>query len=337
MSNHSHSGEYTSENGQNHKTDESHNVTPEAIDDIFSGIADSVQIPSHNKAHSNRSMKVNIDQILYEFEQPSEDSAAHTHIDNKNNILLRNRPYIIVIAALLIFIVIFVSLMISNNKESGMKSTSEHMESAVNSTESRVVQKDTSKAVHSESQKELTHKNTPPHIISADITPVMLYTGTAAEVKVGASDVEGDDIRFDYEWSINGEYAGKELRMTRPLKRGDSISVKISPYDDVDYGLPLVLTKDIHNTPPQIIGGTSKLNGSLYSYQLEAIDNDHDTLTYTLVSAPEGMIVDSSGQITWTVPPEFKGTVTITVAIEDGYGGKASQQLTLSIKDSEMP
>jgi hypothetical protein len=333
MSNHSHSGEYTSKNGQNHKTDESHNVTPEAIDDIFSGIADAVQIPSHNKAHSNRSMKVNIDQILYEFEQPSEDSATHTNIDNKNNILLRNQPYIIIIAALLIFIVIFVSFMISNNKESGRNSTSEHMESAVNSTESPVVQKNTSKAVHSESQ--LTNKNTPPHIISADITPVMLYTGTAAEVKVGASDVEGDDIRFDYEWSINGTYAGKELRMTRPLKRGDDISVKISPYDDFDYGLPVVLTKNIHNTPPQIIGGTSTLNGNLYSYQLEAIDNDEDTLTFALDSAPEGMNVDSSGRITWTVPPDFKGTVNITVAIDDGYGGKATQQLTFSMKESE--
>jgi hypothetical protein len=334
---HSHKVQSDSENGPNHKIEESHCVTHEAMDDIFSGLTDSVKRRSHNMEHSNPSMKLNINQILYEFDHPSEDSAAHTHIHKNNNMVMLNRPHIIVFAGILIFIVIFASLMISHNKESGRKSTSENMESAVNSTESRIVQKDTSKAVHSESQKELTNKNTPPQINSADIIPVILGTGTVMEVKASASDVEGDDIKFDYEWSINGEYAGKESEITGPLKRGDSIQLKMSPYDDVDNGLPIVLTKDIHNTPPQILGGKSILNESLYSYQLEAIDNDHDTLTYALISAPEGMTIDSSGQITWTVPPEFKGTVNLTVAIDDGHGGKATQLLTLSIKDSETP
>jgi hypothetical protein len=329
MSIHSHSGEHTFENGT--KLDKNKQVSGHrSHDDI------STRRTSKHKGHSNRSMQQSINQIMYELENPRKDGAANTDIHNKKYMAMLKRPYIIVFAAILIFIIIFASLIISNNKEAGrVESRSENTGSVVSGTRSGNVQKDTSKVIQSDSQQKITDMNIPPNITSADIVPVILSTGIVMKIKASASDVEGDDIQFDYEWSVNGEYAGKESEISRPLKRGDSIEVKISPYDDVGYGTPIVLRKDIHNTPPRIIGGKSKINGSLYSYQLEATDNDHDTLTYALDSAPEGMIIDSSGKITWTVPPEFKGKINFTVTIDDGYDGKASQQLTISIKDSE--
>jgi hypothetical protein len=306
------------------------------MDDIFGGLVDLDERTSQVKASISHSLKHRLDQILHDLDRSHADRGSGTYADNKIAGEQLQIPHKIALGILLISVIMVTSLMLSNNEESGKgKSTSEDIKSEVYSTGNNAVRKDTSNVVRSDSQKKLKDKNSPPRINSADIVPVILESGTAMEVKASAADLEADNIYFDYEWSVNGKYAGEEPKMTQPLKRGDSISVKISPYDDLDYGLPLVLTKEIHNTPPRITGGISSLDGSLYTYQLEASDNDNDTLTYALTSAPEGMSIDSAGQITWTVPPKYKGAADITVAIDDGHGGKASQQLTLSIKDAE--
>ncbi|MEM7827060.1 MAG: putative Ig domain-containing protein, partial [Candidatus Aenigmatarchaeota archaeon] len=118
------------------------------------------------------------------------------------------------------------------------------------------------------------------------------------------------------------------------FKRGDLVSVKITPFDGKDYGKPKVLKTEIKNTAPRIIEHKkAKIEGLLYTYQVNATDADGDKLTYSLKYAPDGMSIDpSTGFIKWNVPPEFKGKVPVTVSVTDGYGGEAVQSLTLEIQ-----
>ena len=62
---------------------------------------------------------------------------------------------------------------------------------------------------------------------------------------------------------------------------------------------------------------TSSLVGALYTYNVEAIDTDGDTLTYSLTSSPTGMTIDSStGVISWT--PDATGDYNVTLKVSDG-------------------
>jgi hypothetical protein len=79
--------------------------------------------------------------------------------------------------------------------------------------------------------------------------------------------------------------------------------------------------------------GGSSSNTSNYSYQVEAIDPDRDTLTYSLRQAPDGMTIDpTTGLITWTAPPEDIGTaIPVVVRVTDGRGGSDQQQYTINV------
>jgi len=56
---------------------------------------------------------------------------------------------------------------------------------------------------------------------------------------------------------------------------------------------------------------------SPYSYNVEATDEDDDTLIYVLTSKPEGMVISfSSGTITWI--PDTEGTFDVVVEVSDG-------------------
>jgi hypothetical protein len=72
------------------------------------------------------------------------------------------------------------------------------------------------------------------------------------------------------------------------------------------------------NHPPVITSTaiTSATKGQPYSYNVDAIDSDGDTLTYSLTTTPSGMAINSStGLITWT--PTTSGNYNVTVKVSD--------------------
>ncbi|HEY1171275.1 MAG TPA: putative Ig domain-containing protein [Verrucomicrobiae bacterium] len=75
-----------------------------------------------------------------------------------------------------------------------------------------------------------------------------------------------------------------------------------------------------------------------WSYQLEAADADlpAQTLSYSLVSAPSGMTVSSTGQISWT-PTEAQGpnTYSVTVLVTDNGSPARLANRTLSVTVTE--
>lgn len=62
---------------------------------------------------------------------------------------------------------------------------------------------------------------------------------------------------------------------------------------------------------------TSAIVGQPYNYNIYANDSDGDTLTYSLVTSPSGMSMNSSsGLINWV--PEYAGDYNVVVKVSDG-------------------
>jgi len=145
------------------------------------------------------------------------------------------------------------------------------------------------------------------------------------KVVAEGSDKKGNRVPLKFQWQKNGEPVGEGDSISG-FKRGDKISVMVTPFDDQGNGITKSLATEIKNTPPRIIEHQeTSFDGKLWNYQVKAIDADGDPLTYALKSAPQGMTIGStSGYITWEVPPQFVGRAPVIVSVTDGHGGEAT-------------
>ncbi|MEZ5504345.1 MAG: putative Ig domain-containing protein [Halioglobus sp.] len=76
--------------------------------------------------------------------------------------------------------------------------------------------------------------------------------------------------------------------------------------------------------------GTSATTNQPYVYAAEATDDDGDTLAYSLDTAPQGMTIDpESGLVQWMPTPAQTGSNAVTVRVEDGKGGFATQDYSI--------
>jgi hypothetical protein len=83
----------------------------------------------------------------------------------------------------------------------------------------------------------------------------------------------------------------------------------------------------ITSTPP-----TAATAGSAYSYPILATDPQGAALTYALVTAPQGMSVDSkTGLITWTPSAGQLGTSPVDVRVSDALGLSADQSFVVTV------
>ena len=98
-----------------------------------------------------------------------------------------------------------------------------------------------------------------------------------------------------------------------------------------DYELEFYTTL---NRAPEItsLPEVEALAGQLYEYDVDAIDRDDDTLTYSLLLAPQGVTIDSAtGVISWEPETSDIGNYDIAIQVEDGRGGSAEQRIVLSV------
>jgi len=118
------------------------------------------------------------------------------------------------------------------------------------------------------------------------------------------------------------------------LKRADKINIKVTPFDGVDHGEPVVLEEEIFNMAPIIDEHKEFMfDGKVYSYQVKASDPDGDALTYSMASPLNEMTIDSAtGLFRWNVPSEFKGKQDVSIMVSDGHGGTAMYSITITIQ-----
>ncbi|WP_287080135.1 MULTISPECIES: putative Ig domain-containing protein [unclassified Microcystis] len=86
------------------------------------------------------------------------------------------------------------------------------------------------------------------------------------------------------------------------------------------------------NRPPVFVSNPvvyGNLN-SEYRYDADATDADNDNLTYSVINAPNGLVINqNTGVVTFT--PTVSGATEITLQVNDGKGGIATQIYTLSV------
>ena len=83
---------------------------------------------------------------------------------------------------------------------------------------------------------------------------------------------------------------------------------------------------------------TTATEGVLYTYDVNAIDADNDTLTYSLLINPAGMSINSlTGLISWTPTFSQSGLHNVTVQVSDGNGGTATQSWFLIVNNVNAP
>jgi hypothetical protein len=213
------------------------------------------------------------------------------------------------------------------NRQKGENEKSASATSGLPASDSPSIGKSPSEAARN------TVENNPPELGRVKIMPEVFKPDDRLYIDASGSDVDGDDVTIIYDWSINGESAGDSKEIGAQIKRGDKISVKITPYDGETYGSSITLNRDIGNMPPVIT--EDKLfvfDGKTYTSKIKASDPDGDDLSYSLKTAPDGMTIDSSGLIRWDVPPEFEGKAPVVVSVLDGNGGQATLNFDVKIK-----
>ncbi|MEW6067336.1 MAG: putative Ig domain-containing protein [Nitrospirota bacterium] len=186
---------------------------------------------------------------------------------------------------------------------------------------------------------EKTVPNRAPYVVSIDVAPLYPKTGDTIKVTVVTNDLDKDEVTLEYLWFKNDEplfETSDALTLNKEdFKRGDKITLQVIPDDGKEKGGPGFMTATIGNSPPEIISSPStdgKIADRKFTYQLRAMDQEEDTLTYTLKTAPSGMTIDSeTGFIEWNIPPGFKEKAPVTIVVKDDQGGEAFQTFTFEI------
>jgi hypothetical protein len=177
--------------------------------------------------------------------------------------------------------------------------------------------------------------NTPPEVVKVSIES----TGSdRSEMRalVEGLDADQDAIHYAYRWWRNGTLvAGGDTATlnTGAFSRDDSITVEVIPRDAGGAGKSkLSEPVALGNNAPKITSHPpSKFDKGVFVYNVQAIDDDKDSLKYLLEAAPSGMTIDPvTGMISWQVASDVKGTHRVRILVQDGQGGSAFQDFDLS-------
>jgi hypothetical protein len=178
--------------------------------------------------------------------------------------------------------------------------------------------------------------NTPPVTTSVDFQPEVIYRGISITALPAATDADGDEVQFQYQWSLNGQdlpEGGPVLRGDR-FSRGDRISLTVTPYDSEEQGRPYpTMPIVVPNGPPRFTSPpAADVRSMSYEYRATAEDPDGDPLTYTLVSGPSGMSIDpQSGVAHLDILKEHAGSHPVAIEVRDPAGAKALQTFTVQL------
>jgi hypothetical protein len=155
--------------------------------------------------------------------------------------------------------------------------------------------------------------------------------GDILRVVAEGQDRKGNPVQLKYEWLKNNEYASDSDTISG-FKRGDKISVGITPFDGRNFGQTRTLTSEIKSCTPKLTESKEvSFDGKTLIYQVKAVDPGGDQLTYSLIDPPEGMVIDKdSGLIKWLLSENASGSKSVKVDISNTSGGKLIYTLNYS-------
>ncbi len=173
--------------------------------------------------------------------------------------------------------------------------------------------------------------NSPPALSDVNIYTV---DSTTLLARVDYEDADEDEVTIDQKWYRNGVFVHEGEALTTTLRRGDTVVVEATPYDDVASGrtvrsAPVI----VGNQAPRISSDPPGITGDRYVYHIDAADADGDDLSYRVTEGPAGMRVDPAGVLSWLRAGGADSIYTIVVEVADGHGGSAVQTFELKITE----
>lgn len=165
----------------------------------------------------------------------------------------------------------------------------------------------------------------------------------------GSSDADSDVL--SYQWALITQPTGGQA----VLQDADQVQTQFIPQIAGQYIAQLIVSDGFLtsnpdtatvavtvpapiNHDPQITSSavTTATVGQAYTYDVNATDTDGDVLSYGLTTAPADMSIDAgSGFIHWT--PSATGAVPVTVVVNDGQGGAATQSFNIQVTEPAGP
>jgi hypothetical protein len=180
-------------------------------------------------------------------------------------------------------------------------------------------------------------RNSPPKMLEASLA---LSSVEAPSIVINSKyqDADNDRIDFSYRWYKNGEMMEDQASPTldpAAARRGDVISVDVTASDGENTSPPLRTGSiEIQNHAPRITSSPpTSSSKDRFIYQVLCNDPDGDDLSYELLSAPEGMSIDTEGKIEWLIPrgEERRESYEVGVRVKDEFGGEMIQKFTFSV------
>ncbi|MEN8444657.1 MAG: SdrD B-like domain-containing protein, partial [Cyanobacteria bacterium J06555_13] len=138
-----------------------------------------------------------------------------------------------------------------------------------------------------------------------------------------------------------GDYTVREVipvdfASTFPEKSAYGITLGLGEIvDDIDFGNQQLSQLTVENRPPEFTSSPVVVatEGAEYSYQPTATDPDNDSLTFSLVSGPEGLTIESeTGLLLWTPKATQIQSTPITIQVSDGSGATATQTFSIEVQ-----
>ncbi|MEL7263262.1 MAG: putative Ig domain-containing protein [Planctomycetota bacterium] len=182
-------------------------------------------------------------------------------------------------------------------------------------------------------------QNSTPTIVSTPNASVSL--GDTFEYDVSVVDADNDTHSFallDAPAGISLHSRRGTLRWTPAEDQLGRHEITVEVVDPNGAIVRQKFTLDVSRFggPPRIVSvpPTAASVGTAYRYTVEAIDREGDPLTYTLLSAPNGMsITETTGEIVWTPVADQTGTQEIVIQVSDGIGGATTQAYVIDVTD----
>jgi RHS repeat-associated protein len=189
---------------------------------------------------------------------------------------------------------------------------------------------------------DVTPPNTPPaftSVFSANTSP---QVGKPFEYQAIAIDADGDPVTYRLINSVPGGIAINAttglLSWTPTAEQLGQQAIAIQARDgrggETLQTLNLSVIAARPNTAPDITSSPRLVTrvDTPYLYRIAVTDPDSDPLRFSLVEAPQGMTIDTQGQIGWRPTATQIGTHTVTISVNDGQGGSDTQSYRLSVR-----
>ena len=182
-------------------------------------------------------------------------------------------------------------------------------------------------------------QNLPPEIRGVQFVGGDGRPGNTLGVVAEGYDADGDPVQLEIVWRKDGQPAGTGKRLEAPVKRGDKVTVEVTPFDGKERGKSATLFREILNTPPAIEGQEQfQVTDNAVTFHVRAYDADGDPLTYSLKDASAGMSIDrKTGLVRWVTSPGTTGKVPFTVIVSDGSGGETTARFTVTVAEQPSP